>query len=52
MWGAVQDCLAGWEGDSGVELSAEARASLKTQVVDLCERIRLASHSTAGRQTA
>ncbi len=30
----------------------EARADLKAKEVDLCERIRLASHATAARHTA
>ena len=52
VWGEVQDHLAYWERDSGVELSPEARASLQTCVTDLCHRIRIASDATAARQTA
>jgi len=49
--GALQDAvrrsLSDWQGLSGVELPAEARASLEAHVTDLCNRVRTASHSHA-----
>jgi hypothetical protein len=51
VWGEVQDRLAGWERDCGIDLGPEARVSLQTCVTDLCHRIRLASDATVAQQT-